>query len=137
MSETVEIIRAIAKEQAEQAVMSLRMPTTYQTTNATPVIVLVIEVEQYNGGFYEIEVVGVEVTGTGKISGKQIIGFWKDTTLTLDTPSILHDEDGIGASWQAINDSENIAVELTGIVGTINWFIRVVNPLFTYATSVP
>lgn len=123
------ITRAIARSEALQAVMRGLPIIEYVTEDATPVIVpdATVLMEDYTGGLIEYEVIAMEAGGTGKLSSKVIAGVFKDTALTIDTPlDFLHAQGTLAASFDIVDDSDNPAVELTGVAATvIYWRIKV------------
>lgn len=120
------IVRAIAKSEAEKAVGLQNHSDVFETTNATPTIVLIIEVNDYSAGFIEVEVAAMTEDGTEKLSAKWIVGIHKETGLTIDPEDVLHSVIGIaGASFNVVEDTTNPAIELTGVAATnITWMVR-------------
>lgn len=138
---TSEIVRGIAKSEALKAVL-LGIPVIqFQTDDATPVIVsdATMFLDDYTGGFIVYDIIAMEAGGTGKLSTKVIAGVFKDSALTIDTPlDFLHAQDTLGASVDIISDSDNPAVELTGVAATsIIWQIRITPMLLTIIPVAP
>lgn len=120
------IITAIARQEAENAMSLYNHADTFSTSDATPTTALVVEVAEYSAGFIEVEVAAMVDDGSAKFSAKWIVGIFKDTALVIDTENVLHSVNGIaGASFSVINDSDNPAIEVTGVAATnIAWAVR-------------
>lgn len=120
------IIRRISTQEAEKAMAVYNHAESFTTVDATPTTALILEVAEYSAGFIEVEVAAMLEDGTAKFSAKWIVGIFKDTALVIDTENVLHSENGIaGASFQVIDDSDNPAIEITGVAATnIVWAVR-------------
>lgn len=120
------IITAIARQEAEKSLGLYNHAESFTTADATPTTALVVEIPEYSAGFIEVEVAALLEDGTAKFSAKWIVGIHKTTTLTIDTEDVLHTQNGIaGASFTVIDDSDNPAIEITGVAATsIVWAVR-------------
>jgi hypothetical protein len=126
---TKEIVQAIATQEVQRELRLQSLQASYETSDATPVTILTIEIPEYSAGHLEVDVVALLEDGSDKYTSKAIVGFRKDTVLVLDLADFPHDENGIAASFDVINDSENAAIELTGVAATvIKWKVRVPEP---------
>lgn len=136
---TSELVKAISLQEAENHwnINNIQYPLT--TSDATPEIIATIELPDYTTGHLEIDIAAMVDDGSAKFTAKWIVGFHKDTVLTLDTETTLHAQNGIaGASFDVIVDSENAAVEVTGVGATnIVWLCMIKPFLLTITPSAP
>jgi hypothetical protein len=117
-----EFIKAMINEAIYQ---SKSQPVSIQTTDATPAVILSVEISEYTQGIFEAYIVGVDETGSSGIAGKVIVSFFKSTTLTIDTPQFPLPISGAltGTTFSVDNVGENIQVTVTGVAGVvINWY---------------
>lgn len=98
----------------------------YTTTTATPANAALLEIPEGFAGQVIANVIGLQTDGTGVVSGQMIATFYKIASLNFGTITDVHkDVSGItGADFTIINDSENIAVEVTGTTDAINWNVQ-------------
>lgn len=118
------LVRAIAKSEAQKA---KEVEYSLTTTDNTATTVEEIIVEDYTAGLLEIDFVAIENEGTAKNTGKVLEGFFKDTTLALDSPDAPHFQIGItGSTISITDDGGNVQVKVTGVAATtIKWKLKI------------
>lgn len=123
------IIRVIARSEAERAMRKGGLIYYLQTENDSEATIATLEVEDFNSGLLEVEIVGVDDDQTGDtLTVKQIVRFKKTETLTLGTPAdILALETEIpDATFSISNVDDDIAIKVTGGDGVVvNWVCKV------------
>lgn len=135
---TREIIQAIAQSEVSKELRLQSFQTTYETSDATPVTILTIDIPEYSAGHLEVDVVAMLEDGSDKYTSKSIVGFRKDTVLVFDAADFPHDENALLADYSVVNDSENASVELTGVAATaILWQVRVSQFIMTITPTLP
>lgn len=136
---TNEIAKAIARTEAEKVAGQNNFLFTLTTEDATPVNIATIEIPEYTTGHLEIDLAAILEDGSDKLTAKIIAGFHKDTVLTIDTLTTLHSQNFIaGSAFDVVDDSENPAIEITGVAATnIHWQARVNQFLLTITPVLP
>jgi hypothetical protein len=110
--------------------------TPYQTTDATPVNAFKFMLLDGFGGMMVVDIIGVADDGSGAVSGRLIVNLMKFSTLTMGTPTVVHSDTSF-ASFALVNDSENLAVEITGhATKTVIWIVKI-ELLTTNASATP
>lgn len=113
--------------------------TPYETTNATPVNAFLVEIPDSFAGLYEVDLITLNSDGSAAVSYKAAVTFSKVGTLTLGAITTIHTDIGgiTGLGVNIVNDSDNIAIELTGVAATTLVWIARTNLLTTNYTALP
>lgn len=103
------------------------------TANATPTTLQTIKIPDETAGIFEFAIVGKEAATAGRMTGKKIVAYDKNSgTLTLGTPSVILADQATGtisaATWSITTSADNIIIQVTGVAGTnINWKVSFKN----------
>lgn len=128
---TSEIIRGIARQEAQQQVYFGGPSVQYTTADATPTEIpeTLIELPIWTAGIVDVEVIAWDLTGAGVMMSNRKYGFSKDSgTINLETADVISEHTSLAADYDLVASSGNLLVEITGIAATdITWQIRVTN----------
>lgn len=106
------------------AIESAQPYTNYvQTTDATETVIKTIELQDYEGGLLDVDILGMVTDGSALITGKYVVRYHRTTAMTFSFEEILFNAGGTTAIIEFGGDiDENIEARVTGVAATdIDW----------------
>jgi hypothetical protein len=108
------------------------------TTDATPVNIALLEVPEYYAGIIETKVTALTEDGSLFNTVIAFQGFRKDTVLTLlDYNEMLTGTPEHAGVSAIVIDTENLAVQVTGVVATVIRWTCETRLILNFATVLP
>lgn len=118
-------VSRIAETVSRRVAVEVMQPFVYyvQTTDATATVIHTVELEDYEGGILDVDVLGMFADGSKFIRGKYVVSYKRTLSAGIVFEEILFNADGTLAIIEfVINGSEDIEIKVTGIAATvIDW----------------